>query len=337
MKNFINVLALFALTLGFGCSSPKTKNPEYKKINGPEAVIKRTHVQSDIKPIKEIPQFENTKEHMAPGHLFSIYHPSDEKIRGSYRVNFDGILRLPYGIQVNVIGLDFQTLRKNVLDGYKSFFQRGSEDVTFLLLKRDYWVEVGGFVKKSGHYLVDRKESIDRIISMAGGLRGDITSDFFVVSVKQQGESYTVSLNQYYEKNGNKDAFTWTGGDTVFINMLNQDPYNQTVPMVSVIGGVSNPGKVLYRENATLFYYLEKTGGVIPNLGYDEAFLIRKVGDKIIRINFNITDMDTVPDMLAGDVVMLNAEKKSFEDKVWERIVQVGSIITSIAVLIIAL
>ena len=69
----------------------------------------------------------------------------------------------------------------------------------------------------------------------------------------------------------------------------NEDAMTQVAPTVEVIGGVAKPGKTFYRQDANLFYYLGKRGGVIPNLGYDEAFVIRKGANGLERINFNIT------------------------------------------------
>jgi protein involved in polysaccharide export with SLBB domain len=320
-----------------GCASDSAKNPEYTKINNSLETDKAEEAPSKILQVKDIPQFEDTEQLMAPGFLFSLNHPSDEKIRGQFRVAFDGILRLPYGVKVHVKGMNFHDLRARVLNSYTKFFQRGSEDISFQLIKRQYWVEIRGYVRNSGFHLVERKESIDRIISKAKGLRGDLAKDSFIVAVKQMDTTYSVSLNQYYESNGLLNSFVWTGGDTIFVNMLNQDSHSQSVPMVSVIGGVLQPGTVLFKDEATIFYYLNKTGGVVPNLDYDESFVIRKIDGKIARIKFNITDMNTVPAIKAADVIMLNAEKRTWEDKVWDRVIQVSTILTTIAFLIIAL
>lgn len=337
MTYVLQCLMLIIMILLQACSSVKTTNPEYERINSTSSIQKKPYIPSDLKQVKDIPQFENTDEHMAPGFLFSVGHPSDEKLKGSFRVQFDGFLRLPYGVKIPVKGLTFAELKKQVLQRYSAFFQRGGEDVTFNLLSRQYWVEVRGFVKRSGYYLVNRKETIDKVIDKAGGLSGNLKQDFFMVSIRQQEQSYSVSLNQYYENNIQGASFTWTGGDTIFINLLNEDAHTQAVPTVSVIGGVLTPGKILYKENATLFYYLQKTGGVIPNLGYEEAYVIRRTGKGIERIRFNITEMETVPAIVAGDVIMLNGERRTTWDKIWDRAVQVGGLLTTIAFLIIAL
>lgn len=327
---------MIALILVTSCSSPRIKNPTYKSVNEVDLSKRIEKEPTDIRSLEDIPQFEETAALMAPGFLFYMGHPSDDKIRGNFRAGPDGELKLPYGVKISVTGLDFAVLRNKVMEAYSKFFQRGSEDITFQLAKREYWVEVRGLVKKSGHYLVDREESLESIISKAGGLRGDLSNGIYIVSLKQQGVSYSIGLNQYYEANG-QGKFNWTGGDTIFVNVMGQDSHSQTVPMISVLGGVQKPGNILYKEDATLFYYLNKTGGIIPNLSYEEAYVIRRVDGKLRRINFNLTDMDTVPAMKGGDIIMLNGEKKSWEDRLWERAVQIGSLITSIGILIIAL
>lgn len=335
----LNFFLIISTVILYSCASdPVKKNPKYERINSKAVSQKKgAYVPSDMKQVKDIPQFTETETMMAPGHLFSLNHPSDEKLRGQFRVQFDGYLRLPYGIKINVIGKTFFEVRKIVLDSYNRFFQRGAEDVSFVLLRKQYWVEVRGFVKKSGYYLVDRKESIDKVIDKAGGLNGSLKSDFFTVSIRQLDTSYTVSLNQYFDNNVIGTSFTWTGGDTIFINLMNDDIYSQSVPTVSILGGVLTPGKTLFRENATLYYYLQKAGGVIPNIGYQECYVIRKVNNKIERINFDITDMSTVPLIHAGDIIMMSAEKKTLNDRVWERAVQIGSVLTSLAIVILAL
>ena len=338
MFRFVLFLCYFGLLLITGCSSSNHgNNPAYERLNDVHSKNVKAHVASNIREIKDIPQFEETEDYIAPGFLFSLSHPTDGKLQGTFRVQFDGILRLPYGVKINVNRLTFEELRNRVHEAYNSFFQKGAQNVSFVLNSRDYWVEVRGFVKKSGTYLVKRKESIDKIIDMAGGLAGNIKQDFFMVSVKQQKTDYSVSLNQYYENNVMGTSFTWTGGDVIFINLSNEDAATLIAPTVEVLGGVLTPGKSLYKEDANVFYYISKRGGVIPNLGYTEAFVIRKSPKGgLERINFNITDMDTIPVIKPGDTILLNGERATTWDKIWTRTSQVASILATIAFFIIA-
>ena len=338
MFRYLLLLCLFGLALVSGCSSTNHgNNPPYERLNDVDSKNAAVHTPSNIREIKDIPQFEGTEDFIAPGFLFSLSHPTDGKLQGTFRVQADGILKLPYGVKIQVRELTFEEVRKKVNEGYNAFFQKGAQNVSFNLVSRDYWVEVRGFVKKSGSYLVKRKESIDKIIDMAGGLAGNIKQDFFMVSVKQQNTAYSVSLNQYYENNVLGTSFTWTGGDVIFINLANEDAATSVAPTVEVIGGVITPGKSLYKEDANIFYYISKRGGVIANVGYGEAFVIRKSSNGgLERINFNLTVMDTIPVIKPGDTIMLNAVRDTLADKIWTRTTQVASILISIAFIIIA-
>jgi protein involved in polysaccharide export with SLBB domain len=328
------LLVIFFL-LG-GCSSHPKFKTEYETIND-NLRSQDSLPESDMRQIKDIPKYPETKNHIAPGFLFHLHHPSDEKLRGRYRVSVDGILRLPYNINIDVTNQTYSEVREKFLKATERFYQRGVQDASFQLLRREYYVEVRGFVKNSGQYLVSRKESIDKIIDMAGGLKGgNLKSDFYAATIKQKNDSYSISLNQYFESNALNSHFTWTGGDTIFINLLNQEGFSSSIPTVSVLGGVMAPGRTLYHEGANLFYYLSKTGGVIPSLGYEEAYVMRRTPKGMETIQFNITNMDTIPVIKPNDVIMLNGDKRTVMDKVLDRAAQIGGILSTIALLIVA-
>lgn len=329
---FLLLCTLFTL----GCSS-KGKNPEYEKLNEAEARVMRSVEEDGTKTlsVKSIPQFEEMKSLMAPGFLFSLNHPSDSKLQGRFRANSEGLLVLPYGVRLNVMGLTFGELREQVRKAYSSFFQRGAANVSFKLELREYWIEVRGLVKKPGRYLVRRKESLDKVIDLAGGLIGSIKQDFYTLTLKQSQTSYSVSLNQYYEESALGPSFTWTGGDVIFVNTSSD--MSEAGATVEILGGVANPGKTLYQEDYNIFQYLAKRGGTLPNLGYEEVFLIRKGSKGLERIRFDLTEVDQIPVIKAGDTLFLTADRRTVLDKMWERASQISGILATIAVFIIAL
>lgn len=337
MKRFVPCcLTLIGFLLMVGCSS-KGKNPDYQRLNEVEAKIMRKSQEKTTKTrsVKSIPQFEDRKLLMAPGFLFSLSHPSDSKLQGRFRANAEGLLVLPYGVRLQVTGLTLSALREQVQKSYASFFQRGAANVTLKLELREYWVEVRGLVKKPGRYLVTRKESLDKVIDLAGGLIGSIKQDFYTLTLKQAQTSYSVSLNQYYEESALGPSFTWTGGDVIFVNTATD--ISEAGATVEILGGVANPGKTLYQEDYNIFHYLAKRGGTLPNLGYEEVFLIRK-GDKgLERIKFNLTEVDEIPVIKAGDTLFLTADRRTVVDKLWERAGQISGFLATIAIFIIAL
>ena len=335
-KKLFDLLMLFSLFLAVvSCAGAKRETEtNFETYN--EKTAKQTKSAAASKLITDfesLPDFERLEDKMAPGHLFYLFHPSDEKLKGRFRADFAGLLRLPYNVRVNVKGLTFSELRQKVLQAYAKFFQRGVEGVDFKLLRKDYLVEVRGFVKDSGRYYVSRNEGIDKVIDKAGGLKGDLQEDFYKAAISQQSETYSVSLNQYYQNSQASNSFVWTGGDKIFITELDESEMSNALPLITVLGGVRNPGKILYKPNAHIFYYLGKSGGVIDNLDYDESYVIRNTKEGAKKIQFILTDMDTLPALAPNDIVMLQAQKPSEADKMMERLVQFATIITSIGIL----
>lgn len=325
----------FILALAFvSCASKTDSSLSYETYNQQiEEYVKNTTSTKLVTNYDDIPRFKKQDRHMAPGHLFYLYHPSDEKLKGRYRADFEGVLKLPYNVRLDVKGLSFSELREKVYASYSKFFQRGVDKVDFKLLRRDYFVEVRGFVEKSGRYLVTQNEGIDKVIDKAGGLEGDLQEQFYKASITQQGDTYAISLNQYYEDSKHTNAFTWTGGDKIFVTELDESEMTSALPIITVLGGVNTPGKTLYKANAHLFYYLGKSGGAINNLDYDESYIIRTTDQGISKIHFDLTEMDDIPALAPNDIVLLQSEKRSTMDIVMERLVQFATVVTSIALL----
>ncbi|MAX66283.1 MAG: hypothetical protein QF441_05140 [Bacteriovoracaceae bacterium] len=331
MKFFLSTLVLITL---FSCASKKY---DYQTYNDSFKAGESSQNSVTLIKLSDIPKFSSSRDLMAPGFLFSLYHVSDEKLRGRYRVNHRGILRLPYGVKIDAKNKTFSSLKKEVQNAYKRFFQKGVNNVVFRLLRMDYYVEIRGFVKKPGRYLVTRKESLDKIIDLAGGLKGDLTKNLFTVALKQKNESYSISLNQYYQSDIFSEAFTWTGEDTIFVKNQSEVSNPKSIPIVTVMSGVREPGKSLYREEENLFYYLNKSGGTQDYLGYDQSYIIRETPQGLKNIRFDITQMETIPKIMPNDIIMLNGNKETQFDKTLNRTAQISSILSTIALLILAL
>ena len=193
----LNTTILFLVS----CSSNTVKDyPLYtqqvaKMMENQEANNLATSINS------EVPDLSKLSQNMAPGHLFKMSHLSDSKLSGKFRADFNGILQLPYNVNVDITNKTFAEVKEIVLNAYRKFFQRGVETVNFSLASRDYWVEVRGLVKKPGRYLVHPTDTLDLVVDQAGGVQGNISSDYFTASLKQSTFEYQVLLNKYFESN----------------------------------------------------------------------------------------------------------------------------------------
>ena len=329
MKTILCVLMLFIM------GSCATKSDiDYKRQNQLKD-LGDSETDLNYKKVGDIPQFRKMRYDVSPGFLLSLSHPSDDKLTGRYRVSFDGLLRLPYNVRINTRGLNIVELRKRVKKSYKKFFQKGANQVKLGLISKQYWIEVRGFVNKPGRYLVSREESIDKVIDKAGGLKGDLNTDFLSASIRQQKQSYTVSLNQFYKNIEYSKSFAWTGADTIFVNLINDDAYNEIVPMVTVLSGVGKPGKFPFKQNKDIFYYIDKSGGASANIKYDECYIVRTTSTGLKKIRFDITEMDEIPAIEKDDVIMLYSDHRTVWDTILQRTAQVLGVFSSIAIILL--
>ena len=322
-----------------GCSSNSvTDYPLYsehvaKKMENREAQDPAAAINSEVPDLSKVPV------HMAPGHQFSLSHSSDSKLSGKFRADFNGILQLPYNVNVDVSGKTFPELKETVLNAYRKFFQKGVESVNFALASKEFWVEVRGLVKKPGRYLVRPSDSLDLVVDAAGGVQGDISVDYFTASLKQSKYEYQVLLNRYFESSETVEKIRWLGGDSVFITKLDSlaGSGGREIPFVTMIGGVIKPGKVLHQRDASLYYYIEKSGGLVQGLGYEECYIFRNTKEGVKRINFAFDKPETVPVVMPNDTVYMNSKVETQGDTWLQRLSQMAGIISTAALLIIAL
>lgn len=338
MKYLLFLLSATSIFLT-GCSSSSTVK-DYPRYS--EQVAKMMEHQETVNPVNqmigEVPDLSKIPIYMAPGHLFTMSHPSDSKLSGKFRADFNGVLQLPYDVNVDISKKTYAEVKDIVLNSYKRFFQKGVESVNFNLTSRDIWVEVRGLVKKPGRYLVRPSDSLDLVVDAAGGVQGDISVDYFTASLKQDKYEYQVLLNRYFEANETADKIRWLGGDSIFISKLDSlAGASKEIPFVTLLGGVTKPGKVLHQKDASLYYYLEKSGGLVQGLAYNECYIFRNTKEGVKRINFSFDEPKTIPVIFPNDTIYMNTKVETEGDTWLSRFSQVAGIISTAALLIIAL
>lgn len=332
-------LFFFFLTIFLtACSSHDVEDyPLYSEQVARMMEQKNKDQQSDSAE-SSVPDMSAVPVYMAPGHSFTLSHPSDNTLSGTFRADFNGRLELPYNVVVDVSNKTFSELKEQVMKSYTKFFQRGVESVNFSLAKRDIWVEVRGLVKKPGRYLIRASDSLDLVVDAAGGVQGDISTEYFNASIKQGKFDYQVLLNKYFESSETAEKIRWLGGDNVFITKLDSlAGLNKEIPFVTIIGGVAKPGKVLYQKDASLFYFIEKSGGALQGLGYDECYVYRNTKNGIKKIQFSFDRPETIPVIFPGDTIYMNSQVQTAGDKILNRLSQIAGLISTAALLIIAL
>jgi protein involved in polysaccharide export with SLBB domain len=331
MKTAFVSYLFFISILVSGCSSHS--NPDYQSLN--ESLKEQVNSQ-DPQTIKEnlFPQVDENL--VAPGFYFKLNHPNDKDLSGNFRVGFDYKISLPYKITIDTKGLTVQDLADKVVSSYRSFFKSGSPNVSFSLIERKYWVEIGGLVNKSGKYLVNSNTTFDELAAMAGGISTEAKTEYMTAKITQGETVIEVDLNQYY-KSGDLTKFPpWRGGDVVFVKKLG-GLTSITPQMVRVLGDVRSPNDIPYVDGADLFYYILKAGGQNNTVDMEKYEIVRTINGQKQSIRFDPTKVDTIPKIQAGDVLTLYPFRESLTERVLRTASYLGTIITAIAVLVIAL
>jgi hypothetical protein len=328
---------MLGVTLLVGCSSHSIDNyPKYT-----DQIVKSMSTNQSAEGgsfQNEIPDLSAIPNYVGPGFLYQISHPSDSRLSGNYRSDFNGILKLPYDVEINTSNKTFAEVKDSVFRSYNKFFQKGADGLSFGIAKKEFWVEVRGLVKKPGRYLIKSSDSLDLVVDAAGGVQGDISVEYFNANIKQQNYEYKVLLNKYFESSNSTDKLRWLGGDSVFISKVDAlSDRSQEIPFVTVIGGVNKPGKILYQKDASLFYFIEKSGGTVQGLGYEESYIFRNTAEGVKKIHFTFNEPETIPAIMPNDTIFMNTQIRTTADRVLERISHITSIISTIALLMIAL
>lgn len=281
-----------------------------------------TQVNWKTRPAKEI----------APGYLIRIRCDEDEKLNGDFRVAFDGTVALPYGVLLDTAGLEVRDFNSRLTQEYRRFFKT-APSIQVAVVEKKYWVDVRGLVQKAGKYLVGSESSLDEIIAKAGALRTGEGPTAEFVKIDQLGTSATLKLSDYYR--GVADALIpqWQGGEIVFFQSegIAGSPVTPvTESNIQLLGQVSAPGEYRIKPGADFLYYLIKAGGPADGANLEHIEVIRIENAKRKSISFSLEDIEDLPDIRSGDIVMVHPYR---EQRSIMNFTSIISAITSIALL----
>jgi protein involved in polysaccharide export with SLBB domain len=271
-----------------------------------------------------------------PGFEFELSHPTDKGMRGKFRVDADGKLRLPYGVVLDVTSLTPPELQERVASAYSSYLKHAS-DVTITLVQKKYWIDVRGLVNKPGHYLIEPKASIDEILSLAGGIIPNSQAEY--VQIQQKDSTRAVRLSDYYDS-GNSSLFPpWQGGDIIFVQRNNEISFADygEKNVIQVLGEVKSPGDVPYRPRADFLYYLGKTGGPAADANLGEIELIRWQNGHRKSASYDWAQSHSMAALQPGDMIIVHANQQTHFERTLQSASGIAGVLSAIAVLIIAL
>ncbi|MGZ3697090.1 MAG: SLBB domain-containing protein [Bdellovibrionota bacterium] len=277
---------------------------------------------------------------LAPGFLIKLSSAQDPTLNGTFRIQADAKVDLPYNTTVSTRTMDFKRFKAAIDRAYQPYF-RGHPDLEVTVEEKRYYVDARGLVEKPGSFLVKRDTPLDEVISLAGGLSktGGQTPGF--ARIEQGGKTTSLDLSEYF-KRGKTQNLVWNGGDRIFFQKDKPDTgsgeaaTDEFARKVQVIGEVRSPGELQFRKNADAYYYLLKTGGPTQFADLETVELVRvdsKSGSRESISTGSISDLKTIGE---GDVLIVHPKEESKSKKTLETVAIVTSIVAAVALAAVA-
>ena len=112
MKLFLFAVASLAVIAGTtGCSSKQVKDSEVRRSSESYVQVKKTLQESRF---------------IAPGNTIAVEHSGDSKVSGTYKVDFEGKIQMPYKVVLKVAGMTVSECKDSIQRAYQSYVRGAS-------------------------------------------------------------------------------------------------------------------------------------------------------------------------------------------------------------------
>lgn len=271
---------------------------------------------------------------IAPGYLIGL-RSSDPKVKGEFRVEFDGTLKLPYNVKLTAADLSESQLRDEIRNAYRTYF-RSPNDINVTVLQKEYLVDAQGLVQKPGRYVLKEDGTLDELIAQAGGLQDSSSAEgkakYAFISTAT-GTHGLIKLADYHS--GKQQKAHWLGGESVFFQSDAQGGAKGNTA-VTVLGQVKSPSQYVAEETGDFYTYLIKAGGPTDRADLGNITVIRPNGNTTSALSFDAQSPASIPQILPGDTIIVNADNPSQLEKksrVWANF---ANIISALGIIVVA-
>lgn len=327
---------ILAILLLISCSSPRQAGFDYADDAEISQIMRFDKGRK--KPKKQIVWTTASNSSIKRGFLIEIWSPVDEEISGTFRVNDQGELNLPYDVTLNAVDKTLDQLKREINQEYSKFIR--SPRISVSIHEKKYYIDVNGLVGKPGSYLVASTTSVEELFGKAGGLlsNGNQREARYVEIKDRSGQSLTLNLNSYFSGK-DKDLLprNWSGIESITALRDGDSHVNQSI---TLLGSINSPGDYPYeyvdRDNTVpkddLFYYLIQAGGPAAGANLTNVTLLRpSIDGRMMTADFDLEDKDNIPRVKPGDTIMVYPEGASTVEKRSKVAGGIASIFTAIA------
>lgn len=277
-------------------------------------------------------------DEIAPGYALSIENPHDTAVRGRFTVEHDGLLKLPYEVQVKAEGLTPEQLAQALNEKYGRFILHPKFRV--IVDEKQYSVDVRGLVEKPGAYRVNADSSLDDVIAKAGGLargeNGDTTHKARYARVTQLGVTKMINLQDYYSGAGGLVP-PWQGGETVFLQSEGPTQVSVDRDYIQILGQVAAPGAYPFQAGKDFVSYLTSAGGPTATADLDRITLLRRADDTIQEQEFELSDVSKGIAIAPGDTLIVRADTRTETERTSGVLAGFAAVLSAIGILVVGL
>lgn len=233
---------------------------------------------------------------LQPGDILRINLPEEEGFNTDFLVARDGTITLPEAGRIEVIGLTIEEARRIITEALTTIYL-GIDKLEIDIKEQRLLVTVLGYVERPGEVELPNRGNIQTAINAAGGFKdGALISE---IKLKRGTQTIDVDFKKYLNTGRDEYLPRLRPLDMLFVpsSPALGDIYGQTAEdaqidptkdpsAIKMIGEVTKPGSIAFKENMTAVDALLLAGGVTR---YADDVRIRVINDGVPS-NFSLAD-----------------------------------------------
>jgi protein involved in polysaccharide export with SLBB domain len=267
---------------------------------------------------------------------------TDPSLNGTFRIQFDGQLILPYSVTQNIFEnetpITLGQLKERCLKAYRPFFSK-QPSIQLSIKERKFWIETKGLVQKPGSYLISPTNTLDQIISMTGGVTQTPAPKF--ARIENGSKLFWVNIADFYKQGRVEGMPPWSGGEKIVFQT--EAPEGASTGLlegsrkINILGEVKSPGEQSFTKETDVYAYLVKTGGPTQAADLDRVELIRKDPTTGLNTPIALGPISSIKDIQDSDIMIVHAQRQTTFEKVLQSSAIIASVVSSIALTYIAI
>ncbi len=268
---------------------------------------------------------------LRPGYTLFIRHSSDKKLSGSYKINWDGTLNLPYGKTLQTNDKSTDLLASELKNAYSDLF-KSSNSFSVTITQKSLAIEVRGLIKKPGSMVIKSTTTLEEIITKSEIDREQ--ADY--ARIELEGKSQWIDLKQYNSGLWPSDKMPkWAGGENIWF-VSGDSNFSKGSADIRLMGEVNQPGTFSFQSGKSVLDYITFAGGLKSSANIEKIYIYRPVNNKQVVLDFSLLKPQNFQ-LAAGDTLLITNDRQDSTERRFQMGANLAAILSALGVLLIAL